>query len=436
MSRRKSNESQEKIQKLLVDNVKAVNEWVGFSQRNTKITAEVFVQTLVLGWLKKKDASLNELAHSARELGVTITGSALHERIGKQAVMLLAGVLNRTLATLQKPCPLPLDQLKKFRAIYITDSSQIALPARIAPIFQGNQDNSMLKLQVTWDYLNGHLAAIEIDHGRSPDQACQLHVHHAQPGTLQLFDLGYFDQEDLRDIARQDAYFVSRYQSQTALYDPETHLKFDLAQWLQTMAGNTVDREVLLGRNAKLPVRIIARRVSQETADARRRKVKKKARGQGKTCSASYLFLQGWDIVVTNLDAHDWEPYQIFDLYAIRFQIEWLFRIWKDQIGIDEIGQWRIERIMIQLYAHLLAALLTHLLTAPYRWDQFEFSFTKTVQIIQSSVNRLMRCFALRGWGIIAWINRLERDFRSFGAKTNRRKSPSTAQLIYRWGLS
>jgi hypothetical protein len=436
MSRKKSSQVYEGIQEMLVVYAQQANQWAQFSKRETEINAETFVQTLVLGWLKKKDASLNELAHAARDLGLAVTGSALHERMGQEAVMLLAGVLKLTLEALRKASPLPLTLLQKFSGVYITDSSQIALATPMASIFRGNQANSMLKLQVTWDYLHGNLAALELDEGRSPDQKCQLHVRHAQAGTLQLFDLGYFKQEYLRDIDEQGAYFVSRYQSQTALYHPETGSCLALVSWLKTVTANETQRRVLLGGRVKWPLRLLARRLSQQAADARRRKAKQKARQQGKTCSAAYLFLLGWDILVTNLEAANWTLAQIFDLYPLRFQIEWLFRVWKDQLGVDELGGWRVERILCQLYAHLLAALLTHLLTASYRWAEVEYSFAKSVRIIQTAVTGLMRCLARAGWGFATWLKRLEEDFRTFACKTKRRKSPSTAQIIYNWGLS
>lgn len=435
MSKQKSSEIYQEIQNILCEYAQEANEWAQFSERDTPINAETFVQTLVLGWLKKKDASLNELAHTARDLGLSITGSALQERMGKEAVMLLAGVFQLTLERWRKPCPLPLPLLQTFRGIYITDSSQIALPATLSSIFRGNKSNSMLKLQVTWDYLNGNLAAVELEDGRSPDQKCQLHVSHAQAGTLQLFDLGYFKQEYLRDIHEQDAYFVSRYQAQTALYHAETQDPFDLVAWLKGLKADVADRPVLLGGRVKLRVRMGVRRLSQKAADARRRKAKKKAKKQGKTCSSTYLFLMGWDILITNLPPV-WTLEQIFDLYRIRFQIEWVFRIWKTQLGVDDVGDWRIERVLCQLYAHLLATILTHLLTANWRWRDVEYSFAKCVQIIQAAMPSLLHCLARSGWGFGAWFKRLEDDFRDFARKTKRRKSPSTAQRIYNWGLS
>lgn len=436
MSQSNSSEKYREIQKLLSEYAQQANEWAHFSERESPLNAAGFVQTLVLGWLKKKDASLNELAQSASDLGIHVSASALQGRLSASAVMLLAGVLALALEDLHKPCPLPIEQLKRFTGIYVTDSTQIALPQALSRIFRGSQTNSMVKLQVVWDYLHGHLATIEWEEGREPDQKCTLHVSHAVAGSLQLFDLGYFKQEYLRDIHAQQAYFVSRYQSQTALYMKDGLTPFDLLKWLKRLNGNEAESAVLLGGRVKLSVRLVVRRLETCAAEARRRKARRKAQQQGKSCSATYLFLLGWDILLTNLPHTIWPLSQVFDLYPIRFQIEWLFRIWKNQLGLDAIGDWAVERVLCHLYAHLLGAILCHLLTLAWRWTEFEYSFSKAVQIIQSSTTDLMRCLARSGWGFGAWFTRLERDFHQFARKTKRRKSLSTLQVIYNWGLS
>jgi Transposase DDE domain len=436
MSEGKSSKSYEEIQNLLIRYAQESNEWAHFSERDSKLDAAQFVQAVVLGWLKKKDASLNELAHAAEDLGISISGAGLHDRMDAAGVMLLAGVLDLALKRMRQASSLPIQALECFQGIYITDSSQVALPAALVDLFRGNQSNSMLKLQVTWDYLHGNLAAVEIEEGRSCDQRCRLHVSHAQANTLQLFDLGYFKQEYLVEIDRQAAYFVTRYQSQTAVYEPEDGCAFDVSDWLKGMVGDEAERTVLLGGRVKLPVRFVVRRLAAKAAAARRRKAKLKAQQQGKRCSSAYLFLLGWDILVTNLSSESWAIGQIFELYPLRFQIEWLFRIWKDQLGVDELGDWRIERVMCQLYAHLLGVILCHGLSAAWRWGEWEYSFFKIVQVIQAAVPGLMRCLARAGWGFAAWLRRLQEDFRRFGRKTKRRKSPSTLQIIYNWGLS
>lgn len=291
MSKKKSNKLQEKIQKILVKYAEEANEWAQFSERDREINAVSFVQTVVLGWLKKGDASLNELAHSAKDLGIKMSASSLHERIKLDAVMLLASVLQLALEDLREPCPLDIEKLSQFEAIYITDSTQIALPSALANIFRGAKSNAIVKLQVTWDYLNGNLAAIEIEDGRSADQKCKLHVNHAHAGTLQLFNLGYFKQEYLRDIDQQGAYFVSRYQSQTGLYQPEDENKFDLLAWLKTLKSNEAEIPILLGMRTKHPLRLVVRRLPKKVADARRRKARKNAKEKGADSQQTTPFL-------------------------------------------------------------------------------------------------------------------------------------------------
>ena len=49
------------LQKMLEKIVTNANDIIRFSQRNTDLNAVRFVEVLVLGWLQKGDASLNDL---------------------------------------------------------------------------------------------------------------------------------------------------------------------------------------------------------------------------------------------------------------------------------------------------------------------------------------------------------------------------------------
>lgn len=387
--------------------------------------------------MRQADASLNELAQSAQDLRISVTGSAIHERIGAAAIELLGRVLVGALRQVFHAPRLPIKAFETFTAIHVTDSTQVALPKALLPELQGTKDNAMLKLQVTLDYLTGQWVALEMVDGKAADQSSDLPLKHAIAGSLNLFDLGYFKQERFRDIAEQDAYFVSRCQSQTALYEPETGKRINLVKWLQSLEVNEAEREVELGSRVQLPVRLVIRRLSQKAADARRRKAKKKYKKDGKTCSKTYLFLLGWDILITNLAADEWSLTQIFDLYPIRTQIEWLFRIWKSQVKVNHFGNWRIERVLCQLYAHLIAVLLCQRLSAGWLWCKGqEYSLFKCVQIIQDRIDDLMKCIARNWWGVKTWRRKVEAAFRQFGRKTKRKKTPSTCQILINWGLS
>jgi len=162
-----------------------------------------------------------------------------------------------------------------------------------------------------------------------------------------------------------------------------------------------------------------------------------KYRAQAKPCRAAYLALLAWDILVTNIACETATVKQLIACYAIRTQIEWVFRVWKSQLRLDDFGNWRLERTLCQLYAHLIAILLCHRLTAGWLWyDGQEHSFSRCVQIIQKQSSGLMRCLTRHGYGMLAWLHRIEDSFRQFGRKTKRKKEPSTLHILMQGGLS
>ena len=276
MSSSKCSRKEGQLQGVLDELVREANESCRFSRRNRELNAPRFVQVLVLGWLQQADASLNELAQLAQGLGCSITGSAINERMGEAAIAMLGQVLVRALRHRDRQPQLPIEALKSFTAIHVTDSTQIGLPSALLAEFQGANHDAMVKLQVTLDYLTGEWVAFEMVDGKTPDSHSDLPRQQARAGSLNLFDLGYFKQERLQGIVAQDAYFVSRYQSQTALYEPESGERLHLADWLSTLAVNEAERLVELGSRVRIPVRLVVRRLPQKAAEARRRKAKKK----------------------------------------------------------------------------------------------------------------------------------------------------------------
>lgn len=438
MSHPKNNMKLIEIQQILEEYVVQANAQSQFSQRNTSLNAVRFVKVLVLGWLQKGEASLNELAEMATDLGIRITGAAIHERFTERAVDLLRAVLAQSLHQISQHQRLDVASLASFTAVHVTDSTQMSLPAQLYEAFSGGNSDAKMKLQVTLDYLTGQWVGLEVMAGKASDQKSELPLTHAIPGSLNLFDLGYFKQERLQAIDAQDAYFVSRYQSQTALYEELTGQRLDLVKCLKASGQDMYDCQVLLGGRTKLNVRLVARKLPPKIADARRRKIKKKAKEQGKAWSAAYLYLLGWDILVTNLAVDHYPATQIFDFYPIRMQIEWVFRIWKSQLRVNHFGKkWRLERVLCQLYAHLIGILLCHRLTTGWLWHQgWEYSLAKCIQLIQTNIRDLMRCLKRHWYGSQAWLRRLEDSFKHFGRKTKRKKEPSTLQILMQGGLS
>lgn len=437
MSTVKCTDKGQEIQNILEYLVIQANSICQFSQRDTELNAIRFVEVLVLGWLRRGRASLNDLSEMALDLGCNITGAAIHERINRVAVILLGQVLMQALQQQIKVPQEVIEVFSEFTAVYITDSTQLSLPMALAGLFAGGNHDAKMKLQVTIDYLTGQWIDLEIEPGKASDRKSDFPVRQAVCGSLNVFDLGYFKQERFRDIAQQGAFFVSRYQSQTGLYTLDSCEHLHLVTTLKSAKTNELDTMMRLGERVQFPVRLVARKLPKDVVEKRRRKAKQKAKEQKYTCSADYLYLLSWDILITNLDHDTWSISQLFNLYAIRMQIEWVFRIWKSQLQLDHLGKWRVERILCQLYAHLIGILLCHRLTQGWLWRfGHEHSFAKCVQIMTNKMEGLMICIGNNWMGVQTWIQRLEGSFTRYGCKTKRKKEPSTLQVLMEKGLS
>ena len=71
-----------------------------------------------------------------------------------------------------------------------------------------------------WEYLSHSFAHLALVAGTTPDNKyIDTVVGLAQRGALFLFDLGYFKVTALAQIAEAEAYFLTRLNHQTALYE-------------------------------------------------------------------------------------------------------------------------------------------------------------------------------------------------------------------------
>lgn len=403
-------------------------------QRNRKLDVETIVQSLVLGCLTKPDASLNDFAQVAHELGVDVVASSIHDRLNVRMVLLLTILWEHALKhQVTLPTSIP-PRLHAFAGVYLVDSTQLTVSSGLYTAFYGNEAPAKMKVHVALNYLSGDIQLLESVAGRQPDQKCPLWDRLIHPHALYLFDLGYFKQEILRDVDQASAFFVTRCQSQVALYDPLSGARIQLIEQLCRDDGEVFEAQVCLGSRTQLPVRILARRVDPRTAAERRRHAKKKAKDAGQTCTKTYLEWLDWDILITNLPSA-WDAEAIFVLYGIRWQIELVFKVWKSQLGVAQLGNWRPERVMCQFYAHLIGVLLSHRTVAVLRWKPGTLiSLSKSVRSIQSQVVDLLKIIARQWRGLMRWASNLYAILLRYAQHDRRKKTPTTMQFLMDWG--
>lgn len=405
----------------------------GFVQRQSKFGGNELVQVMTLGCLENGMASLEAFCQVAADLDISISSPGLHYRLNTEAVELLREVCRIWMEQKVERGPAPAI-LSPFGAVRVIDSSRMSLPSELSGLFPGARHDAIMKVQLAYEYLSGQIEAMTVEGDTSPDQKCRLPQALSQMGDLVLFDLGYFDQNRFAELNESGVYFISRLQSQAGLYELDhPDQKIELLDRLKKLPEHVLSGEqvLCLGHKQKVPVRVVYYRVPPAIAQQRRRKAKQNARQRGQTPSQHHLDWQDWFIFITNVPADILGTEHIATVYRIRWQVEILFKVWKQEMNWGTMRKWRFERVLCQFYARCLALLLFHCLIARYRdvWDA-ELSWAKALQRFKRKVSSLIDLVRHHFRGIVTFLERLDRDFRHFARKSQRRKSPSTYALL------
>ncbi len=196
--------------------------------------------------------------------------------------------------------------LQQFKGVKLLDSSYISLPNSMKNLYKGygtsykgyeSNTKSGIKLQLVFDYLNQTLDQLNITEGVRSDQGYREHLIDISSNDLLISDLGYFVPSSFKQINETGAYFISRYKSDTNIYAIETNQKMELLECLGDKLF--LETEVLLGKEAKIRVRMICHKLTEEQSLARRRKANKLAKSHGYTSSKRNQKLLNWSIFIT-----------------------------------------------------------------------------------------------------------------------------------------
>jgi hypothetical protein len=420
------------MQTLLSETAERAGRASGFVQRNSKVSGAVLAQTLVLGYLAQPAASRTALSQTSAALGVPVSAQALDQRQGERAAACLQAVLMEAVRHVVGAEPVAVAVLQRFAGVYVQDSTTMSLPASLASVWPGcgnarSATTAALKVHLRLDLCTGAVDGPVLTNGRTHDRSGP-HQRAALPaGALRIADLGYFDQAVLGQLHKQGVFFLTRVQANTRLADL-TDAPLDLPAVL-SRAGASVDVPILLGKQQRLPVRLLAVRVPQEKADQRRRQLHTEARRRGQAVSQTRLALADWTILVTNAPAALLSLAEALALARARWQIEILFKLWKSHALLASWRSAKPGHILTEVYAKLLGQLLQHWMMVLGAWLFPDRSLLQAAQTVRMQTVAVINAFA--GVGQIADVLRQIRRCLQAGCRVNhRQKHPSTFQLL------
>jgi hypothetical protein len=241
--------------------------------------------------------------------------------------------------------------------------------------------------------------------------------------------LGFFDLERLAADQRAGVHFVSRIPALLKVQLGE-QTALNVTTWLDRQTVARIETEVVLGTKDRLPCRLIALRLPADVAEKRLRRLRKKLRKKGKKPSDRQRVMCQWTVLITDLPSATFAIEEICILYRVRWQIELLYKAWKSGGGLGRTRGRRGGRVLCEAYAKLLALVVQHWGTLLRGGPLCEISPVRAAR----RVKRLaMQIAAALGdpVGLRRVLSKLRARLRSLPRRGQRKKQPSTRQLLF-----
>jgi len=401
---------QRKIQDLFGTTANRIAKESGFIQRQRKIQGSQFLQGIVFGFLAHPRATRQQLHQALGQTGLRVSAQGFEQRFNERAVAFLQRMVEEALGLVFESENL-IPVLERFQGVYVTDCTRIEptiYPVKIAARLELQSGG----LQLSLETLATH------------DNATKVMTQPLPRGALHLGDLGFFDLERFAEWAEAGVDGVSRYKIGTYLYTLDQQ-PLDLEKVLSQVA-TTSALNVLVGQVHKLPMRLVAQRVNDKIYNQRLRRLRQTAQRKQQALSSRQQIFARWSLYLTSMRDLDFD--QVHILVRARWQIERLFKRWKSLGQLATASTHNPHRRACEMWAKLLAVLVTHWLTQLHAWADPHLSYDKFFAAIQSvAVVIYLVCF--HAPDLLPLLDRLLDHLQFSTTLSSRHTHPNAIQL-------
>jgi hypothetical protein len=372
----------------------------GFVQRKPrKIRGKALLISFLLMAMRGKNTFQQWAEYLSLLTGETISKQGVWKRITEQLSVFLSAILldllEQQLFDFSRQLRHHKGSLKNYQRVLLQDSTTLALPACLKWCYPGNvtkgKKKAQLKLQVVYDLINECFVKFEITAFNVNDQSKSKDIITiARDKDLVIRDLGYFVLDSFKEMNRQNINFISRLRYGVSIYDVDKEKPLSLLDQLRK--SGRFDGWVKIGKKYQLRVRLVAIKLPDAQANARRRKAKQN-RDKRLNHSKEYYELLGYHIFITNEEPSKITSTQIADLYGLRWRIETIFKCWKSYFHLQKLLPQHCslnkERVDSVIYMFLIFILLTYVTIYNYLKKDVE-----TEEDSQISMAKLSRFIA------------------------------------------
>ena len=454
MQRQQLGEIESSVQSLFQEKAEQWAQSTGFVQRSSKITGSAFAKTLVFGFLNQPEATYTDLQQTLELQGVEASPQAIEERMTQKAASLMRHLLEEMVAMVvssEQECEIPL--LSSFNGVYLQDGTVVTLPDELQKEWRGSghaggEAGMQVQLRINWS--NGQVTGPWLQDARADENSGQACVEKtALPtGALYVTDSGYFALKRMHTLDEQGIFWLTPATANLIITDRKG-IRRDLPSFVASRPEGRIDEWVWVGAGMQLYCRLLVfppdpnapprkkpddqkTRVKGSRHDVQvgRRKTVKGRKGKKRfEQSPQRRRLKGSFVLLTNAPAEPLSAPQARTLLRVRWQIELIWKLWKQYGKVD---CWRSEkgmRILCEVYAKLMAMIIQHWFTIAGCWNDPHRSLVKACYLVQ----KLAPCIILTMNGPITQQDLFQIMCRSMkGCSMNtRKKQPNTSQRLF-----
>lgn len=323
----------------------------GFVTRERKIDPVAFFWTLVLGFGVGKHRTLSGLRRCyALETGTTLVPSAFYGRFTPATTRWLRRILSEALLKSAEPARALKGRLSAFSDLLAADGTVLRLHdllKKAYPACRTNHSQAAAKLTVLMSVVGRGARSIQLTAERKHDSKL-LRVNRWVKNRLLLFDLGYYCYRLFDNIDRHGGYFVTRLKTNA---NPII---------VRQLRGSKTGAKAIEGKSLQEVLRTLRRPV----LDAEVKLRYKNKRGRWKQALHRLVALRNektgeYHLYVTNVAAEHLSAEDIARVYAVRWEIEIVFRQLKSRFRLDQLPSAKAHIVEALIYATLLTLVVS-----------------------------------------------------------------------------
>ena len=302
--------------------------------------------------------------------GVEVRKQSLDERFHQGAVEFIKSILSDILRS-QLMAEIAPEFLNDFNQVRITDSTKFNVPPSLKDFFKGFNGNDKraagVSIQYEFDIKNAKVLNLDLFGATKSDSNYAGEISgDIQPKDLVIRDLGYYSTNNLLKIVSKEAYFITRLNAKADVYMEGQTGKLEkvcfkkLYEQMSLCKQTDIEIPVYIGKNKKLPVRLIIQLMPEEVYTKRKVKLEKYNKANGHQTSCEIKDRLRFNLFVTNIEPDKMEAHEVSIIYKLRWQVELVFKCWKSHLQIHNIQKMKYERFATILYGKLLMIIINN----------------------------------------------------------------------------